>query len=605
MMKKVIYTIGFLMFLSGPLAPLMIHAAVDDSSSQDQSCNVLKDPACRVSTRIEYALRGKGNKGLDWGNSFGATDPAKVGQDMYLIVYKSTQSDTLGDAIKATAAQYGLPPERMSLILGGDITPILERSPLMRIEDAVKIYNQMVATYNDKKNTLQVAATLKAKVEPNEMFADGDVGNSGFDLINDLNNIEIILFQKNDLVTFGGTYSGSSSDEAATSTDPTASTTTTGNLPIDLSGTTGGSQGDDQGKDGEKPAPPPADPFASTKEDKSKAFVGGINPSQCFAGDKIDKALDEFPRAAAKNKKLKFPPLKEPDEKPKAGDVNNTDGGAGGASSDIGIPTPAATTPPAAPPLQAAPPGDYSSPPLCEDLICLSIEFVKKPAVASFNKTDNCIQCHVQYIVEGMQKTISHSLIPAKASGNLGESGLCKNASGTALGSIGMNISINVVPIVTPAKDDLVTLGNITDEWASYAAKNGAWNYGEKERRRLEALKTGKPVDTSAIPDTIERQLLIEISNAPDNSSQAEVQAKSRTADDTAKAQATQEQLVAEISKDAYGQVDTLKALDDEMKAMNKYFDGFQKSMRTLLEDVPGIASTKACVKLNETKVCT
>lgn len=635
MMRKVIYTIGFLMFLSAPLAPLMIHAA-DTSTTPSASTGCTPEGGvqklgsllCKLSNSLEYALQGKSSAGLDWGHSFGATDPAKVGQDLYLIVYKSTQTDTLDAAIKATAAQYGLPPERMSLILGGDITPILERSPLMRIDDAVNIYNQMVATYNDKKDSLEVEATLKAKVEPNEMFADGDLSNSGFDLINDLDNIEIILFQKNDLVTFGGTYSGSSGGETppAGTTNPTVSPTTTGTLPVDLTGTSGGGGGGGTGAGGQgnnanasagqnTPPPPLKSPFDTLKENKSPTFVGGINPSQCFAGDNIDNALNNFSKDAVTNKKLQSAPPAADNSggtgaaATTSGVNANNAGGAGGIPNinltTAPITTPTTTTPPAAPPLQAAPPGDYTVPPLCDSIICMSLDFIKKPATASFNKTDNCIQCHVQYINDGLQKTISHSLIPAKASGNLGESGLCKNAAGTALGSIGMNISINTVPIVTPAKDDLVTLGNITDEWASYAAKEGAWNYGEKERRRLDALKTGKPVDTSAIPDTIERQLLIEINNAPDNSTQADVLTKARTADDTAKAQETQDQLVAEISKDAYGQVDTLQALDDEMQSMNKYFDGFQRSMRTLLEDVPGLSSTKACVKLNNTQVCT
>ena len=594
------------MFLSGPLAPLMIHAAEEDASTKaKRACEVSQDDSCRVSAGIDYALHGEPG-GLDWGTSFGATDPAKVGQNLYLIVYKSTQSDTLSDAIIATAAQYGMPPERMSLILGGDISPILERSPLMRFDSAVSIYNQMVETYNDKKDSLLLAATMKAKVEPNEMFADGDLANSGFDLINDLNNIEIILFKKNDLVTFGGTFDSSSEEETATSTSPTATPTTTGDLPVDLSGTSNGGQKGKGANKGGSDKTPPIDPFGSQEEDKSQALLGSINPSQCFAGDKIDRALADFSEEAAKNSKLKFRPITKIDGGPK-GPTNGTKntGGGSGTSPDVGIPTPADTVPPAAPPLQAAPPGDYTSPPLCDDIVCISLEFVMKPAVASFSKTDNCIQCHVQYIVDGMQKTISHSLIPAKASGNLGESGLCKNAAGTALGSVGMNINIAIVPMVTPAKDDLVTLGNITDEWASYAAKNGAWNYGEKERRRLEALKINKPVDTSAIPDTIERQLIIEINNAPAKASQGKVVEAARTADDKAKAEATQVQLVAEISKDAFGQVDALKALDDEMKAMNKYFEGFQKNMRTLLEDVPGIASTKACVKLNSKQVCT
>ncbi|MCC6643708.1 hypothetical protein IT411_03075 [Candidatus Peregrinibacteria bacterium] len=47
-----------------------------------------------------------------------------------------------------------------------------------------------------------------------------------------------------------------------------------------------------------------------------------------------------------------------------------------------------------------------------------------------------------------------------------------------------------------------------------------------------------------------------------------------------------------------------MKALDDEMKAMNNYFLTFQKLYRTLTEKVPGLSSSEACNKLNQKQVC-
>ena len=464
----------------------------------------------------------------------------------------------------------------------------------------------MIATYNDRKDSLMLEATLKAKVEPNEMFADGDTSNSGFDLIDDLNNMEIVLFNKKEPVSFGGTYGGDDEEKAAAAepVGAASSPVNTGNLPVDLASDGGAGQADKAG--GSLPAagdqPVQKSPFDSVKENKSKTFVGSMNPSQCFSGDNIDNALDDFAEAAATNTKLKFP---APKKAASAADgISASAASDAGDIADLGFPI---VSPPAssgATPL-AAPKGDYSAPALCDEIICISIEFIMKPVKAYFSKTDNCIQCHVQYINEGMQKTLSHSLIPAKASGNLVESGLCKKAAGTALGKIGMNVIFTTVPVITPAKDDLVTFGNISDEWSSYASKNGAWNYGEKERRRLAAQKTSQPVDTSAIPDSIENQLLIEINNAGDNATQADILDRARTADDKTKAQEAQEQLVAEISKDAFGQVSTINTLDTEMKSMTMFFDSIQKNIRTLLEDVPGLTSTKACVKLDETKVCT
>lgn len=611
-MKKLIYIIGIMMFLSGPFHPWVGQAA---ETTSDKSCNVSKDPGCKLTSRIEYALRGKENEGLDWSDSFGATDPKKVGQNLYLTIYSKTQTDTLGDAIKETAAQYGMPPERMFLILGGDITPILERAPTMTIQDAVKIYNQMIGTYNSRKNSADLEATINVKVTPNEMFADGDVDNSGFDLINDLNNIEIILFQKNDLVTFGGSLAGSGGGDETPAASDQVTNPIAGNIPtpIDLDGTTitGGPDAvtpPDTGTD----KPKVENPFKAVIEDKSAVFTGGgINPNQCFPMTNLDAALDKFATAASDNPQLKSTFVKPAGKDvPPGGDSGGDTGpssatGNGLSGSDLNVPIPTAGTPPTLAPVPAAPAADYTTPPICDEIICVSLEFVEAPATASFQKTDNCIQCHVQYINESMQKTIAHSLIPAKASGNLGESGLCKNAAGTALGAVGMNISLNVVPIITPAKDDLVTLGNISDEWGKYAEKNGFWTYGEEEARKKQAEATGKPVDTSPVMAESERMLVVELLNAPDGATQSDIMAKTATAYQAVQAKQTQEMLVLEISKDASGAVDTMKALDDEMKAMNKYFDGFRKLMLTLLEDVPGLTSTKACVKLNDKQACT
>ena len=598
-----------MMFLSGPLHPWVGQAAEEDS--KEQSCNVLADVSCRLTSRIEYALRNSPNKGLNFGDSFGENKPEKVGQNLYLMIYKSTQTDTLSDAIKATAEQYGMPPERMGLILGGDISVILERAPLMRVEQAVEIYNQIIATYQDKKDTLDLEALIKAKVEPNEMFADGDLANSGFDLINDLNNIEILLFKKNDLVTFGAAYDGGKEGKTAaadSSATGQAKTNTAGAIPVDISapinGVNDGSAAGGGVASGETQANKPQNPFAQTAEDKSPVFTGGINPNQCFANQALDQALDRFVENAAKNDKLKSTFQVENAANMASKLANGTTNGTGGA--DLNVPVPvvgnAAKT---VAPITPAPPGDYSSPALCDDIICVSLEFISKPVVASFSSSDNCINCHVQFINQALQKTISHNLIPAKASGNLGESGLCKKAAAAALGSIGMNVSFNVVPAITPTKDDLITLGNITDEWDKYAAQNGAWNYNEKKRLQLEAAKSKKPANLLPIMSDLERMLIVEIANSPDSQTQANLIGKASESYAVQKLQEAQEMLTVEISKDAYNEVSTIQVLDSEMKQMNKFFEGFQKQFRTLLEDVPGLNSTKACVKLKEKKVCT
>lgn len=609
-MKKKLYILAFLVVIGGLLVPLLQPVLVSaEDDAQEQSCNVIEDPSCRLTSRIEYALRGKGNKGLDWGDSFGATDPKDVGQNLYLMIYEKTQAVTMGDAIQATADQYGMPAPRMLLILGGDITPILERNPMMRVEEAIAIYNEIRETYEEKKDSLDLEATISTKIEPSEMFADGDVDNSGFDLINDLNNIEIILFQKNEDTTIGGALSsGGSGGEAPPGATEQPLQTPSGNIPIDLGTPTGMAPSSSDTAAQTAAESPVNNPFANQDEDKSAIFVSGINPNQCFSTKSLDNALDDFATRASTDLRLKST---YKGQTPSAGD--STDGGttptsgtgsSGVGSADIDVAAPD-VSPSGLPPVQPAPAGDYTTPPICEDIVCISLDFIMKPATPAFDKVDNCIQCHVQYINQSLEKTISHSLIPSKATGNLGESGMCKNAAGTALGAVGMNVSINLVPIVTPPKDDLVTLGNIADEWNKYAEKNGFWNYNEDERKKLEAKNTGKPYIPAPTVSDAERMLTIAIKNAPDNATQDEIIKATFDAYVNQKEQESQEMLVLGISKDAYGEVDPMKALDDEMKQMNKYFDGFRKQFLTLLQDVPGLVATKACVKLNDKQQCT
>lgn len=593
-MKKLIYTIGVIMFLSGPLYPWAGTAA--EPAAGDIACQGMTLPQlCQLTSRVKYALRGKGNEGLDFGASFGQTDPTKVGQDLYLTVYNKTVTSPFEGAIKATAAQYGLPPERMSLILGGDITPILERNPLLRIDDAIKIYNQMIATFNDKKNSLDISSKIAAKVEMNEMFADGDTDNSGFDLVNDLANIEIILFKKNDPVTFGQSYTPDSGDGSSTNSNGSNSNNTNSkDLPIDVSGPSDGST---EAKNDQSNKPPVVkNPFQKI-DVLDPVFLGGINPNQCFAQKDLESALDKFADAASKDPKLKSTAKEEGKNKEKPENANT--GGSDGLWPDLSVPT-AKTNAPAVP---AAPPADYDQPTICDEIVCISLDFVKTPAKPSFSQSDNCILCHLQYINDGLRKTISHSLIPGKASGNLGESGLCKTAAGTALGSVGMNVSLKIVPVITPAKDDLITLGNIGDEWDKYAKDNGFWNYSEKKRQTLQSKSSGKPEYTPSI-SALERQLIVEISNGADGATQKDALAKAEKTYGQAVAGEKQALLVAEISKEAFGQASTLQALTDEMKQMNGFFLGFQKQFRTLLEDVPGVPGTKACVKLNQKKQC-
>jgi hypothetical protein len=611
MIKKIIYTIGFLMFLSGPLHPLFGQAA-DNSLSEKERCEFSPNPDCRFDA----------NEGLDWGDSFGATDPNKVGKDLYKIIYKKTQVDTTDKAMQATAEQYGMQVEKMRLIVGGNITPILERNPLMRVEDASQIYNQMASAYQDKKNSIDLEANIKAKVEPNEIFADGDLGNSGFDLINDLNNIEIILFKKADLVDIGGQYSpGSSGSDNGT---PVPTQASAGNkAPNSGGGNPSGSKsqsgsGSTNGA-GSSSSSAPKSPFDSATTENKEQVLNGFNPNQCFSDNKAKKALDDFQKDLQNNDKLKS--NYEPGQGGSNGSSGNSGNGNGGNSTKGGSNNGNNNTSPnnqnsnnKNQEIPAAKPDNWDQNPLCNDIFCMTLEFVSKPVTPEFDKTDNCIQCHVQYINDSLQKTISHSLIPGKATGNMGESGLCKNASGTALGSVGMNVSLSVVPIMTPVKNEMADLSldmGISRSGKEMVTKTGLeWDLLKCKQDPRSCLdkkvKQAKdPNDKTPAPSDLERELLVAVNTASDNASTVTVWNNGASAAQLNTNITGSGNVLAAVADEAMGQAQTYQALDLQMKQMNDFFSAFLKLYQSIIE-VEGASnnSTKACVKLNQKEAC-
>lgn len=608
MFKKIVYTIGILMMISGWIKPMAGFAQNQDGGNEDAAfCNAFKDPFCKA----DFIKREMGDENTDWGTSFGETDPAEVGQDLYLMIYQKTEGAALDEALQATAKQFGMTEPKVRAILGGDITPILEKQPGLYVDQAERMYRNIYDSYERNKERADLRAQVKAQIEPNEIFVNDDLDDSGFDLINDLNNIEQILFQENDDITIGGSGSGGGDDEEGEENTGSSSSGSSdgGNeineTPID---TSGGGPVTGNGQTGGSDDEPIENAFEA--EDQSavdESFFGGINPNQCFTDNNFAEQLNEFEENAANNSQ--YPNQnKKPNSGEEENNQQNTTSGNGSIAPDSLenwlTPQLPPDSPTSANPVPPAPAADWSKPSLCDDIICITLEIISEPVAATFQEDDNCIACHVQYINDKLQKTVSHNLIPAKATGNLGESSLCKDASGTSLGSVSLNIAFTAVPIVTPPKDDLINLGNITDEWNQFAARNGAWNYGEKNRRAEDAEANGTELDTSPIMSRAEREYLVAVAKVADNTPQSEVIDRANKEILYQTATETYEVAVAGVAKQAFGRSSVYDTLLEEMESMNTYFEGFRKLMQSLNEDVPGMNSTKSCSLLMEKKEC-
>ncbi len=613
------------MIFSGLIKPLIDTAATgvaavsatSVAAPSSDSCDALTDSNC---------LR-KSIKGLDWGQSFGATNPAKVGQNLYDTIYYKMKYKPLDKAINATAAQYGLVPETMSVILSGDISPILNQKPYITIESAQNIFQTMQASYIRNKRDADLVADLKIETEPAEIFADGNINDSGFDLINDLNNIEIILFKQNDLVSFGHPYSPSgisTGGASSTPTMPNLKLNTSGNkIPGGIIGENGGISNSGANSSGSGANSGSglnsgsdlgiSNPFNSI----NGSNIGGINPNICFVGDDLKKALYDLEQSKKQNKsgsgvnKIQQGIITSSNSGSGSGSgsgVNSGSSSGSGVNSDVGVGQIAKSkqsnklTGSHIKEVQPAPTGNYQTNPLCGKIFCLTVDFVSAPVKPAFDEIDNCIECHIEYINDKLQKTLSHDLTPAKVSGNFGETSTCKRAAGIALGNIGLNVAFQPVPMITPVKNDLMTLSSTTEEWNKFWANNAFWNYTETERKRLDADFNNMNYQTSSLSENITQQIL---NSDPDNASLSFIATRIATTANQINQQQRVTALLGKVGSSVYQEAETQNDLATEMKTMNGYFRNMRNVIRSLSSIVPGMNSSLACQKLKNKKACT
>ncbi len=572
------------MFISGPLGPMTLFADENDNLSCG---NVLENPAAKSC----YFDRIKKEKGTDIGQDFGANEATEAAQDLYLRIVDTIEFNPEKEAIELTAQKYNVSPKDMSAIVSGSITPILDKYPTLRIDQAQRIYAGVIEAYQNNLNNVSVKARVEARTEPNEIFANGDLRDSGFDLMVDLENIEIILFKRADPRTINTGVprqksdgdGGSGSDGGVPEAEPVDE--------VDLNSPAAYQvRGDDERNE--------FNVSPASGDDPTDPFFGGINPNQCFTPSNYQAALNNFSNTQAGQNTGGSPdPTRSRDRTPSAASpvaIENVDFEQDLHAGEVqGAEVPSAAA------------DDWRVPEVCGEIFCLSLEFIMKPAEASYTPYDNCIDCHVEFINEAMDETISHNLIPAKVPGNLGESSLCKDAAGISLGRVGLNVAYSTQPIVTPAKDDLVDLSSIGEEWNRYVEKNSSLHqYFENLRRELEAEESGEEKDATAIMSEAARQTLIAIENAEDDAAQAEVWKRAIESMEAVREMEAKLQAIESVGSDSYKPTHAMTVLADEMAAMNVYFEGMQKMFKSLNEDVPGMNSSLACSLLKEKREC-
>lgn len=583
-MKKLLYILGFFMFASSALQPMITFGQEDSMACGGEgqfSCEEADVPfsTARLFSKLIEATGADPN--ADWSTSFGEDDPAEVGQDLYMMIYSKTEIQPQRQASKETAGKYGLEETEMYKIVSGNYDVIAQKKPGLTQEELQLKLSEIQQEYAFRREMLQLKANVQAQVETSEIFANGDVGDSGFDLINDLEIIEEILFLHTNPIDIGRSYTSAFDDGLA-------QVGQAGGTQANLTGPDG-TQGPGQvGQTGQALNEETGEEDAVLQEDF------GVNPNFCFADNLFDEALNEF-----EEKSETDPNFKDGSEGSDTGE--NTGQTQQALSGDDFLPpipdTDFSNLQPAAADnwLQDAP---------CNDVFCLQVNFVEKPATSAYANSDNCIACHVEKINDVLKTVITHSLVPSKAPGNLGESAQCKKAVATGFGSVSMNFYAIAMPVQTPPNDDIIFGTSVEEEWAEFCRQTAF--FPVEECNLIESDEDQTEEERQYIPPPI-------------LTDRAAKEAITETSEESTQSQVTQRigEIITGYNISSQESLDELKAergidtssvffhpLLTEMDQMNYYFLKIQEVLHSLHEEVDNFPGKQSCIEIKNKKEC-
>jgi len=389
------------------------------------------------------------------------------GQNLYYYVYDKVKVEPAMAALEDTAVYFGYGTSDSNLdyvisivdvdngkgIFGADPMTAFdaEASEYEETEDlstiqgryeksmAMKTYFYKALSDESFKNELAV------QTETNEMYANGDTSDSGFDIIVDLKTIEYILFASV-TDTWTGDDGDLSDDEADDEDGLTRSAEEDSTDESDIVQATTATTDTDTA----------ATPIESA-ETASGDVASEISESklECFSNDDLSDAIADFQDEISGSGTV---PGSDDGEDDDGSEGDSGDGGASGGGSKNIEPTSEDNFYSS---LEGPSSADWSRELPCEDILCLEVNFVTgDDEDYPYQETDNCIACHISYIKQTLEDVTSHDLSPSKVTGSMMEDASCKASFSALIPSFGVFVLTN--PILTPPNDDIVvSVGNI------------------------------------------------------------------------------------------------------------------------------------------------
>ena len=435
-----------------------------------------------------------GSENLDWGDVFPSIEAPS---GLYRLVHEKAGYSPENDALKHVAQKYALTTADAKKVLSGSITPFFNnpktRSAKLTQETAFQLVNNLQKDYDALKEVFDLEAEIDLAVGPSEIFSNGELMDSGFDLIHDLTIMEEVLFLEKTQNQVGEDFGGGPDSPVSPvladqtidnyiedSNDVAVTDIGVSSFPLESDSGSGdlGPLSDEDVEVLTEDICPDDSPYADILDAYEEENGGGDNDGGDGDGNGGDDGGgdgngnddgEEDP-----DKKDDEPAALEPPPKeewlsqwcPGIEDGGNKSGdfGMAGFSSLGGI--------------QGAVAGEEASSGgiTVKAAVCINLEIIWKH-VSTFSPGQSCVLCEISRINDFMNKTLTHSLIPNKATGNLMESAKCKDAFNTPL--LNMQVIIIPSPVPSPPNDDLILGNNVFEEWKKYVDKYQPFMFGD------------------------------------------------------------------------------------------------------------------------------
>jgi len=493
--------------------------------------------------------------------------------DLYLTIHKKIKEGSMDITLRNIANEYSLSQDEAKSIVYGNGIAKAETHP-----EAARLTQEIKIKFTEELTLHEYASDLFDEIAPAEIFANGNLSDSEFDLVSDFNIVEVLLFGSNAKIDdFCTPPAGSAKKEIINITLDAKPKTKQENPETKTSTQATGNSGGPS----IAPTPPEITIGSGAPQTKTDAFTQPgfqINPQigtgvTSQAESDMNAGGATPPSCEYKNTKLKLENyssfFKSSWQKLTAFLYSFTNIGEiiiAKAETDK-LETVDSTE-------------ELQEPIPCDGIFCLDINFINRKSTLSFPEEENCISCHITYINENLSEVISSSIVPNFANGMLFGTGICPGA----LTDIGLDFNFRIETRPIPFRYDKgFTMNDPIDAAKKFFEKFTASGFKENETKPNQIELADNHVKKT-INKTHEKEAEALLNESTHRLARIEEEYRKNLAQETTSANLEN----TSIYVDEVGR---------ELDRMISFFDTLRLRIKRL--------ATCACERLQETRACT